>query len=73
MGEVKPQIDDFWIARIQYWPGDTVDIDIVLIIYPWKDGTVDFIPFGSIDGDIVNSFQCAQFELLERIEMEKYK
>ena len=73
MAEVKPQIDEYWIARIQYWPGDSVDIEIVLIYYPWKDGTVDFIPFGSLEGDIVSSVQCAQFELLERIEVEKYK
>ena len=68
-----PQIDEYWIARVQYWPGDAVDIDIVLIHYPWKDGTVEFIPFGSLDGDVVNSTQCAQFELLERIGLEKYK
>lgn len=69
----QPQIDEYWIARVQYWPGEAVDIDIILIHYPWKDGTIEFIPFGSLDGDIVNSTQCAQFELLERIEMEKYK
>ena len=68
-----PQIDEYWIARVQYWPGDTVDIDIILIHYPWKDGTIEFIPFGSLDGDVVNSNQCAQFELLERIGLEKYK
>jgi hypothetical protein len=37
----------------------------------WKDVAIDFIPF--YEGDVIRSTQCAQFELLERIEMEKYK
>jgi hypothetical protein len=73
MAEVKPQIDEYWIARVQYWPGDAIDIDIVLIHYPWKDGTIEFVPFGSLDSDIVCSSACAQFELLEKIDLEKYK
>jgi len=68
-----PQMDEFWIARIQYWPEKETRVDVIQISYPWKDGTVDFIPFNSLDGDIVRSTTCAQFELLERIEMEKYK
>ena len=73
MAEVKPQMDEYWIARIQYWPEKEPQIDIVMISYPWEDGAIDFIPFNSLDGDIVRSTACAQFELLERIEMEKYK
>lgn len=73
MAEVIPKIDEYWIARIQYWPGDAVSIEIVLIHYPWKDGTIEFIPFGSLNGDIVNSAQCAQFELLEKIDLEGYE
>jgi hypothetical protein len=68
-----PQMDEFWIARIQYWPETESQIDIVMISYSWKDGTIDFIPFYSLEGDIVRSTACAQFELLERIEMERYK
>ena len=68
-----PKMDEYWIARIQYWPEKESQIDIVMISHPWKDGTIDFIPFNSLDGDIVRSTACAQFELLERVEVEKYK
>jgi hypothetical protein len=71
MAEVKPQIDEYWIARIKYWPEREVETTIVAIYYVWKDGAIDFIPF--YEGDVIRSTQCAQFELLERIEMEKYK
>jgi hypothetical protein len=68
-----PQMDEYWVARIEYWPDGGKDLTVVFIHYVWEDGTIDFIPFGSEDGDPVSSTQCAQFELLERIEMEKYK
>lgn len=68
-----PKMDEYYIARIQYWPEKEPQIDIVMIAYPWKDGTIDFIPFNSLDGDIVRSTACAQFELLEQIDVEKYK
>ena len=39
-----------------------------------QTGEIDFIPFSGMDeGDPIRSSQCARFELLERIEVEKYK
>lgn len=67
----KPQMDEYWIARVEYWPERGKETTIVLIYYVWEDGSIDFIPFGD-DGPI-RSTQCAQFELLERIKMERYK
>lgn len=71
MAKVKPHMDEYWIARIQYWPEQVPETHIVLIYYIWKDGAIDFIPFG--DGSPIRSTQCAQFELLEKIDMERYK
>lgn len=71
MAEVRPKIDEYWIARIKYWPDEDARIDVVLIYYPWGNGDVDFIPCG--EEEPIRSTQCAQFELLERIEVEKYK
>lgn len=68
-----PQIDEYWIARIKYWPDEEARIDVVLIYYPWEDGTVDFIPCGHGEGDPIRSTQCAHFEFLEKVEVEKYK
>lgn len=70
---VECKMDEYWIARTQYWPEGEVKVEVVFIAYAWKDGTIDFIPFNSFEGDCVRSNCCAQFELLERIEMEKYK
>lgn len=72
MAEVRPQMDEFWIARIQYWPEDETKVDIVFIYYVWSDGSVDFIPFESVDGDAVRSSRCEKFELLEKINIERY-
>lgn len=69
--KVAVKQDEYWIARVEYWPARGKETTVVLIYYVWADGSVDFIPFG--DESPVRSTQCAQFELLERIEMEKYK
>ena len=69
----KPQMDEFWVARIRYWPEQEPIVDIVCIYYTWQNGDIDFIPFMQGDGDPIRNTECAQFELLERIEMEKYK
>lgn len=69
--KLKPQTDEFWVARIEYWPKGGKDLTVVLIHYVWEDGAIDFVPFG--EDDPICSTQCAQFELLERIKMEKYK
>ena len=71
MAECK--MDEYWIARIKYWPEEDARIDVVLIFYPWENGDIDFIPCGNGEGDPIRSSQCAQFELLERVEVEKYK
>lgn len=71
--KLKPQMDEFWMARIRYWPEQEPIVDIVCIYYTWQNGDIDFIPFMQGDGDPIRNTECAQFELLERIEMEKYK
>ena len=70
---MNPKPDEFWIARIQYWPHGKVKPIIVQICLQWPDGSIDFTPFGAIDDDIVRSTQCAQFELLEKIDLERYE
>lgn len=67
----KPQIDEQWVVRVSYW-GEEPRVTVVHIYYVWKDGTIDFIPFALGEGDEVRSTQCAQFELLERVELEKW-
>jgi hypothetical protein len=66
-------INEYWIARVQYRPEQEPEIIVCLVFYAWQNGDIDFIPFNSYEGDPVRSTQCARFELLERIEMEKYK
>lgn len=69
----KPQMDGYWVVRIQYWPEQEPVVDVVYIFYSWQNGEIDFIPCMQGDGDPIRSTQCARFELLERIEVEKYK
>ena len=71
MAECK--MDEYWFARIQYWPGQEPVVDVVYIFYAWQNGEIDFIPCMQGEGDPIRSAQCAQFELLERIDLEKYK
>lgn len=73
MAEVKPQMDEYWIARIQYWPKQNPVVDVVIIYYAWENGEIDFIPCIGGGGDPVRSTQCAHFELLEKVEVDKYK
>ena len=71
---IECKMDEYWIARIQYWPEQEPVVDVIYIYYAWQNGEVDFIPFSGMDeGDPIRSTQCAHFELLERIEVEKYK
>ena len=46
-----PKMDEYWIARIKYWPGGESKVDVILIFYVWNNGEIDFIPFQSADGD----------------------
>lgn len=71
--KISTKIDEYWIARIQYWPTSKPQIDVIMISHVWENGDINFIPFNSLEGDIVRSGRCAQFELLERIKMEKYE
>jgi hypothetical protein len=71
MAECK--MDEYWIARIQYWPGREPVVDVVYIYYAWQTGEIDFIPYAQGNGDPIRSTQCAQFELLEKIDLEKYR
>ena len=67
-----PQVDEYYIARIKYWNDGKEVIEVVNIYYVWKTGEIDFIP---CIGDMtpIKSSCCAHFELLEKIEMDKYK
>lgn len=68
----KPQVDEYYIARIKYWNDGKEVIEVVNISYVWKTGEIDFIP---CIGDMfpICSSHCARFELLEKIDVEKYK
>ena len=71
MAECK--MDEYWIARMRYWPEQKPEVDVVYIYYVWKDGTIDFIPCSvGPEGDPIRASDCESFELLERIDMEKY-
>lgn len=71
---VECKMDEYWIARMRYWPEQKPEVDVVYIYYVWKDGTIDFIPCSvGPEGDPIRSTQCAQFELLEKIDLEKYR
>jgi hypothetical protein len=69
----KPETSDVWVARIKYWPGANEIITIVRIFYAWKDGAIQFVPWGGDDGDPIWATNCQLFELLEKIDLEKYK
>lgn len=72
MVELKPQMDDYYIARIKYWPTDDFHVIPIQIYFVWKSGEIDFLAFTDNETPI-RSTQCAHFELLEKIEVEKYK
>ena len=69
----KPQIDEYWIARIRYWPEQKPVVDVVYIFYAWQNGEIDFIPCTGIGADPIRASDCESFELLERVEVEKYR
>lgn len=70
---VECKMDEYWIARIQFWPGNGPHLYVVYIYYVWQNGDIDFIVCGSGEDDPIRSTQCVQFKLLEKIEVEKYK
>ena len=67
-----PKNNEYYIARIGYW-GEKPHIDVVYIFYAWQNGEVDFIPCTGIGADPVRASHCESFELLEKIEVDKYK
>ena len=72
MAELNPKIDEYYIARIAYW-GEEPKIDVVCIYYAWENGEIDFSPGTGIGADPVRASDCDSFELLEKIEVDKYK
>ena len=68
-----PKTDEFWIARIKYWPGGEEIVTVVKIYYAWHDGAIQFVPWGSNEDEPIWSTSCLSFELVERIDMEKYR
>ena len=68
----KPKMDEYWVARIVYW-GEKPRIEVVYIYYAWQNGEIDFIPCTGIGADPVRASDCESFELLEKIEVDKYK
>ena len=72
MAELKPKMDEYWIARITYW-GEEPCIDVVYIYYAWQNGEIDFIPCTGTGADPVRASDCDGFELLEKIEVDKYR
>ena len=70
--KINPKLDEYWVARIRYWPEDEMRIEVVYIYYVWESGEIDFIACTG-DGSTVRASCCDVFELLERIEVEKYE
>lgn len=65
-----PKTNEYWIARIKYWPAQEPKVSIVFIHYAWLNGRIQFIPFGETDP--IWDCACESIEYLERIEVEKY-
>ena len=69
---MNPKIDEYWIARIVRWD-EAPRVDVVYIFYVWQNGEIDFIPCAGIDADPVRASDCELFELLEKVEVDKYR
>lgn len=67
-----PKTDEYWVARIRYWPGDEERLTLIKIYYAWKDGRIQFVPALCYEGDPIWADSCHEFELVEKIDMEKY-
>lgn len=67
MAEVKPQMDEIWEARVQFWPGDEERHMLVVIYYAWKDGRIQFVPALCYDGDPIWAESCDKFELIRKV------
>ena len=71
-GARAARMDEYWIARIGYW-GEKPRVEVICIYYAWENGEIDFIPCTGIGADPIRTSECESFELLERVEVEKYK
>ena len=69
---MSPKMDEYYIARIAYW-GEEPRVEVVFIYYAWKNGEIDFVPCTGIGADPIRASDCELFELLEKIEVDKYK
>ena len=70
--EVRIEAGDFWIARIKFWIGSP-EIVTVIKIHSWKTGPILFYIAGDWRDYPVDATACQLFELLEKIEVDKYK
>lgn len=73
VNKIAVQSGEYWIARFQYRAEHIMRTEIVLVVEANNENEIEFIYFNSIDGEVINSTQCARFELLEKVEVEKYK
>ena len=69
---MSPKMDEYYIARIAYC-GEEPRVEVVFIYYAWKNGEIDFVPCTGIGADPIRASDCELFELLEKIEVDKYK
>lgn len=67
-----PQMDEYWIARTQYWPEEEPEVEVIYIVYVWQDGTIDFVSC-TRGGGPIRSTQYEEIDFLEKIALERYR
>jgi hypothetical protein len=70
MQRPKVEADEYWVARIKYEPLAEETLTIVKIHRVWEQGGIQFTPFGGGEPKWITD--CMLFELIERIEMERF-
>lgn len=65
---MDPKMNELWVARVRYWPGDKERLIVVKIYYVWRDGRVQFVPIHCDEGDPIWEESCDQFELVRKVE-----
>ena len=66
----NPHYGEFWIARLRRL-GHKAHVTIIQVLALGEDENIAFIPFGK--EDMYHAKDCVLFELIEKIELEKYK
>lgn len=67
---MDPKMNELWVARVRYWPGDKERLIVVKIYYVWKDGRIQFVPIHCLgEGDPIWEESCDQFELVRKVEL----